>query len=93
LGQNTARRKSMTDLHLSYSLTVNLFVLQFSLWFILWHCQYLGLVCQWKDYCLTMNGIFGSGDGRTEVLSQHLHVGTDKNYKTIRIIAGVPYCI
>jgi hypothetical protein len=38
-----------------------------------------------------MNGIvFGSGHGLTEVLHQHLHGGTDKNHKIIRIIAGVP---
>ena len=74
----------MTDLYFSYSLRLKL-------WFILWHCQYLGLQCQWKDYWLTMNGIvFGSGHGLTEVLLQHLHGGTDKYHKIIRIIASVP---
>lgn len=44
-----------------------------------------------EGYWLTMNGIvFGSGHGLTEVLPQHLHGGTDKNHKIIRIIAGVP---
>lgn len=84
LWPNTAWRRSMTDLYFSYSLTV-------ILWFILWHCQYLGLQCQWKDYWLAMNGIvFGSGHGLTEVLPQYLHGGTYKNHKIIRIIAGVP---
>jgi len=74
----------MTYLYFSYSLTV-------ILWLILWHCRYRGLQCQWKDYWLTMNGIvFGSGHGLTEVFPQHLHGGTDKNHKIIRIIDGVP---
>jgi hypothetical protein len=38
-----------------------------------------------------MNGIvFGSDHGLNEALPQHLHGGTDKNHRIIRIIAGVP---